>query len=42
MNVLDLDAYVGRSRAVRVDDLAWDEVARHLPTILSIEALDHG
>jgi hypothetical protein len=29
MNVLDLDAYVGRSRAVRMDDLPWDEVARH-------------
>jgi hypothetical protein len=29
MNVLDLDAYVGRSRAVRLDDLAWDEIARH-------------
>jgi hypothetical protein len=29
MNVLDLDAYVGRSRAVRLDDLPWDEVARH-------------
>jgi hypothetical protein len=28
MDVLDLDAYVGRSRAVRLDDLAWDEVAR--------------
>ena len=29
MNVLDLDAYVGRSRAVKLDDLRWDEVARH-------------
>jgi len=29
MNVLDLDAYVGRSRAVQLDDLRWDEVARH-------------
>jgi len=29
MNVLDLDAYVGRSRAVQLDDLPWDEVARH-------------
>ena len=29
MNVLDLDAYVGRSRAVRLDDLPWDEVARY-------------
>ena len=29
MNVLDLDAYVGRSRAVRLDDLAWNEVGRH-------------
>src|SRR5689334_7496009 len=29
MNVLDLDAFVGRSRAVRLDDLAWDEVGRH-------------
>jgi hypothetical protein len=29
MNVLDLDAYVGRSRAVRLDDLDWDAVARH-------------
>jgi hypothetical protein len=28
MDVLDLDAYVGRSRAVRLDDLPWDEVAR--------------
>ena len=29
MDVLDLDAYVGRSRAVRLDDLAWDDVPRH-------------
>src|SRR4051794_23090060 len=28
MDVLDLDAYVGRSRAIRLDDLAWDEVPR--------------
>ena len=29
MNVLDLDAYVGRSRAVRLDDLPWDAVPRY-------------
>ena len=29
MNVFDLEEYVGRSRAVDVDDLRWDEVARH-------------
>jgi len=28
MNVLDLDAYVGRSRAIQLDDLCWDEIAR--------------
>jgi hypothetical protein len=28
MNVLDLDAYVDRSGAVKVDDLRWDDVAR--------------
>src|SRR5262249_36102841 len=28
MNVLDLDAYVGRSRALDLHDLDWDAVAR--------------
>jgi hypothetical protein len=29
MDVFDLDAYVGRSRALDLDDLRWDDVARH-------------
>jgi hypothetical protein len=29
MNVLDLDVYVGCSRAVQSDELRSDEVARH-------------
>jgi hypothetical protein len=28
MNVFDLDEYVGRSRALDLDDLRWDDVAR--------------
>jgi len=29
MDVLDLDTYVGRSRALDLDGIAWDDVARH-------------
>jgi hypothetical protein len=29
MNVFDLDEYVGRSRALDLDDLRWDDIARH-------------
>ncbi|MGH7895238.1 MAG: acyl-ACP desaturase [Candidatus Binatia bacterium] len=29
MDVLDLDTYVGRSRALDLDGMAWDDVARH-------------
>jgi hypothetical protein len=29
MNVLDLDAYVARSKPLDLDDIAWDDVARH-------------
>jgi hypothetical protein len=29
MNVFDLEEYVGRSRALDLDDLRWDEIARH-------------
>ena len=39
MNVLDLDAYVGRSRALDLDGIRWDDVRRHPIDAETVRAL---